>query len=292
MSPDRCGAQNPADMLAGDPELVRAIAAAARGHLVTMTVAPEVVGVQEPGGVIETLVEVGAVPSVGHTDAHWSVTEAAIAVGSAALDGAGVTARSGRLTATHLFNGMRPLHHRDPGPIAACLEAAKRGKVVVELVGDGTHLDPGTVATVFELVGADAIALVTDAMAAAGMPDGSYQLGPMAVVVADGVARLADGTAEGGAIAGGTAHLIDVVRHTVAAGIALPDAVRAASLTPAGVLGRADVGALEAGRRADLVVTDADLTVRAVVRAGRPWPDPGSTRDTPTRATRRSARRI
>ncbi|GAA4834247.1 amidohydrolase family protein [Luteimicrobium xylanilyticum] len=268
LSRDRCGAQNPADMLAGDPKLVRAIADASRGHLVTMTVAPEIAGVQEPGGVIETLVEVGAIPSLGHTDAHWSVTEGAIAVGSAALDGAGATARSSRLTATHLFNGMRPLHHRDPGPIAACLEAAKRGKVVVELVGDGTHLDPGTVATVFELVGADAIALVTDAMAAAGMPDGSYQLGPMAVVVAGGVARLADGSAEGGSIAGGTAHLIDVVRHTVAAGIPLPDAVRAASLTPAGVLGRSDVGALEAGRRADLVVTGPDLAVRSVVRAG------------------------
>ncbi len=268
LSPDRCGAQSPADMLSGDPELVRAIADAARGHLVTMTVAPEITGVQEPGGVIETLVEVGAVPSVGHTDAHWSVTESAIAVGAAALDGAGEAARSPRLTATHLFNGMRPLHHRDPGPVAACLEAAKRGKVVVELVGDGTHLDPGTVATVFELVGADAIALVTDAMAAAGMADGEYQLGPMGVVVADGVARLADGSAQGGAIAGGTAHLLDVVRHTVAAGIPLEDAVRAASLTPAGVLGRSDVGALEAGRRADLLVADGDLRALAVVRAG------------------------
>lgn len=269
LSPDRCGAQNPADMLAGDPELVRAVAEAARGHLVTMTVAPEIAGVQDPGGVVETLVEVGAIPSVGHTDAHWSVTEAAIAVGSAALERAGARARSPRLTATHLFNGMRPLHHRDPGPIAACLEAAKRGKIVVELVGDGTHLDPGTVATVFELVGADAVALVTDAMAAAGMADGAYQLGPMAVVVADGVARLADGSAEGGAIAGGTAHLLDVVRHTVAAGVPLVDAVRAASLTPAGVLGRSDVGALEPGRRADLVVADAALGVRSVVRAGR-----------------------
>ncbi|MFC8731978.1 N-acetylglucosamine-6-phosphate deacetylase [Luteimicrobium sp. NPDC057192] len=270
LSPDRCGAQNPADMLAGDPKLVRAVAEAARGHLVTMTVAPEIEGVQDPGGVIETLVEVGAIPSVGHTDAHWSVTEGAIAVGSAALERAGARARSPRLTATHLFNGMRPLHHRDPGPIAACLEAAKRGKIVVELVGDGTHLDPGTVATVFELVGADAVALVTDAMAAAGMADGAYQLGPMAVVVADGVARLADGSAEGGAIAGGTAHLLDVVRHTVAAGVPLADAVRAASLTPAGVLGRSDVGALEAGRRADLVVTDAALGVQSVVRAGEP----------------------
>jgi N-acetylglucosamine-6-phosphate deacetylase len=269
LSGARCGAQNPDDMLLGDPDLVRELAAAARGHLVTMTVAPEVPGVQGVGGVIDALVEAGAVPSIGHTDAHWTTTTEGIASGRAALVRAGAAARSGRVTATHLFNGMRPLHHRDPGPIAACLAAAARGELVVELVGDGTHLDPGTVATVFDLVGADSVALVTDAMAAAGMPDGEYQLGPMAVVVAHGVARLADPqNPDGGAIAGGTAHLLDVVRCTVEAGVPLVDAVRAASLTPASVLGRADVGALEAGRRADVVVTDGDLRVVEVVRAG------------------------
>uniref|UniRef100_UPI000AAD1C6F amidohydrolase family protein n=1 Tax=Cellulosimicrobium cellulans TaxID=1710 RepID=UPI000AAD1C6F len=108
-------------------------------------------------------------------------------------------------------------------------------------------------------------ALVTDAMAAAGMLDGAYELGPVRVTVADGVARLA----EGGAIAGGTAHLLDVVRETVASGVALVDAVRAASWTPAEVLGLADVGGLVAGRRADVVVTDDALRVRTVWRGGR-----------------------
>jgi len=273
LSAVRCGAQNPHDMLDGDPELVRAIATAARGHLRTMTVAPEVPGVVGPGGVIETLVDVGALPSIGHTDATTEQTEAAIAAGVAALAAAG---RPGaRLTATHLFNGMRPLHHREPGPVAACLAAAARGEMVVELVADGTHLAHGTVRSVVELVGShvgadgtvvgpDAVALVTDAMAAAGMPDGAYELGPMRVTVAGGVARLT----EGGSIAGGTYHLLDVVRETVAAGVPLVDAVRAASWTPAGVLGLDDRGGLVAGRRADVVVTDADLTVRAVLRAG------------------------
>ena len=109
------------------------------------------------------------------------------------------------------------------------------------------------------------IALVTDAMAAAGMPDGEYRLGPMAVRVADGVARIADET---GAIAGGVAHLLDVVRNVVAAGIPLEDAVLAAATVPADVLGRRDLGALAAGRRADLVVTDADLAPLRVLRAG------------------------
>ncbi|MCB7138049.1 N-acetylglucosamine-6-phosphate deacetylase [Cellulosimicrobium marinum] len=272
LSEVRCGAQNPHDMLDGDPALVREIAAAARGHLRTMTVAPEVPGVVGPGGVIETLVEVGALPSIGHTDASTEQTEEAIAAGVAALAAAGRD--SVRLTATHLFNGMRPLHHREPGPIAACLAAAARGEMVVELVADGTHLAHGTTRSVVELVGAhvtdgavagpDAVALVTDAMAAAGMPDGRYDLGPMSVTVADGVARLA----EGGSIAGGTYHLLDVVRETVAAGVALVNAVRAASWTPAGVLGRDDVGGLVPGRRADVVVTDADLRVRRVLRGG------------------------
>ncbi|MBD8080106.1 N-acetylglucosamine-6-phosphate deacetylase [Cellulosimicrobium arenosum] len=273
LSRARCGAQNPHDMLDGDPVLVREIAAAARGHLRTMTVAPEVRGVVGPGGVIETLVEVGALPSIGHTDATTEQTEAAIAAALAALAAAG---RPGaRLTATHLFNGMRPLHHRDPGPIAACLAAAARGQMVVELVADGTHLAHGTVRSVVGLVGAhvdadghvagpDAVALVTDAMAAAGMADGTYELGPVRVAVADGVARLADG----GSIAGGTSHLLDVVREAVAAGVGLVDAVRAASWTPAVVLGLEDVGGLVTGRRADVVRTDADLRVQQVLRAG------------------------
>jgi N-acetylglucosamine-6-phosphate deacetylase len=282
LSEHRCGAQNPADMLTGDPRLVAELARAARGHLVTMTVAPEVPGVADGGpgtdDVLAALVRAGAVPSIGHTDAAAEQVDAAVhrtrtllaggprATAAGGRPGAG---RSPRPTATHLFNGMRPLHHRDPGPIAACLAAAARGELVVELVADGTHLADGTVRSVFDLVGPGSIALVTDAMAAAGMADGDYRLGPMAVRVGEGVARLLaeDGTA--GAIAGGTAHLLDVVRAVVRAGIGLVPAVRAAATTPAEVLGRADLGALLPGRRGDVVVTDGDLSCVAVYRAGR-----------------------
>ena len=267
LSAARCGAQNPGDMIPGDPDLVRAVAVAARGHLVTMTIAPEIDGIRGPGGVIEALAAAGAVPSLGHTDASAEVVDDAVAETRAALATSG--ARSGRPTATHLFNGMRPLHHRDPGPIASCLAAAGRGELVVELIADGAHLAAGTVRAVFDLVGAGSIALVTDAMAAAGMADGTYDLGPMRVRVAGGVARLADGDA----IAGGTAHLLDVVRFTVGAGVPLEVAVRAASGTPAAVLGRRDLGALEAGRRADVVVVDDALAPRAIMRAGE-WVRP------------------
>ncbi|MFC8191794.1 N-acetylglucosamine-6-phosphate deacetylase [Cellulomonas sp. NPDC057328] len=286
LSAARCGAQNPGDMVPGDPDLVREVAAAARGHLVTMTVAPEVPGVADgvvdgvadgvadargadaPDDAVRALVAAGAVPSVGHTDASAEVAGAAI---DRVFDLLATTrgARSGRPTATHLFNGMRPLHHRDPGPVAACLAAAAAGRLVVELVADGTHLAPATVRTVLELVGPDAVALVTDAMAAAGMPDGDYRLGPLAVRVVDGVARTVGPDGAPGAIAGGVAHLLDVVRHVVGAGVPLADAVRSAATTPAAVLGRADVGALVVGRRADLLVTTDDLRPVAVARAGR-----------------------
>ena len=261
LSADRCGAQNPADMQVGDAGLVRRIAEAAGGHLVTMTVAPEVPGAEQA---IEALVDVGAVPSIGHTDASAEQVDEAVDRGFDLL----AARRNGRLTATHLFNGMRPLHHRDPGPIAACLAAAARGELVVELVADGTHLADGTVRSVFDLLGPGSIALVTDAMAAAGMPDGAYRLGPMEVSVADGVARVVEAGGRPGAIAGGVAHLLDVVRNVVAAGIPLEDAVLAAATTPADVLGRRDLGALAAGRRADLVVTDDDLRPVRVLRGG------------------------
>jgi N-acetylglucosamine-6-phosphate deacetylase len=213
---------------------------------------------------MDSLISAGALPSFGHTDASWTQTRTAVADARARLD-ATPGRRSPRPTATHLFNRMRPLTHRDPGPIPVLLAAAGRGDVVVELIGDGTHVAPELVRSIFELVGANNIALVTDAMAAAGMADGAYRLGSLDVTVSGGVARLT----EDGAIAGGTAHLLDVVRTTVAGGVPLRDAVLAASTTPAAVLGDPRIGALEVGRRADVVITDSDLCVVQVLRAGR-----------------------
>lgn len=261
---ERCGAQDPALMVPGDPGLVRDLARVLDGGLVSMTVAPEVPGVLGPGGVVEALVDVGALPSVGHTDASVEAADDALRSARRHLREHGV--RGGLPTVTHLFNGMRPLHHRDPGPVAAALAAAGRGEAVVELVGDGVHVAAGALRAVLASLGPDAVALVSDALAATGAPDGEYPLGTHRVRVRGGEARLV----AGGALAGSTAHLLDVVRATVAAGVPLVEAVRAASTTPARVLGRPDLGALEAGRRGDVVVTDADLRPRGVWRAGRP----------------------
>lgn len=266
LSYERRGAQSPDHLVPGDPGLVRRLVEASRGTLVTMTVAPEVPGVVgPPDDVMAALVAGGALPSVGHTNGTAEQAEAAIA---RAVELLGALPGGRRATATHLFNGMRPLHHREPGPVAACLAAAARGELVVELVADGTHLADATVRMVFDLVGPDSILLVTDAMAAAGLGDGDYRLGPMDVRVADGVARIVQPDGSAGSIAGGVAHLLDVVRSTAGAGVGLVDAVRAASRTPAAVLGLAGVGGLVAGHRADVVVVDDELRPLRVLRGG------------------------
>ncbi len=261
LSVARCGAQDPAHITAGDPELVRELAALAGGALATMTVAPEADGAD---AVIDALAEVGALPSLGHTDGSSARMTRAVERAGAALRRQ--RGRSALPTATHLFNGMRPMHHRDPGPALAALDAAARGQLVVEVIADGAHLDARTVAHVFAIAAEDHVLLVTDAMAAAGMADGHYRLGSLEVTVTAGVATLTGGTS----IAGGTAHLLDVVRFAVTeAGVDLVRAVRAASSVPATVLGQQDrIGSLGAGRRADAVLVDAGLAPVAVLRAG------------------------
>ena len=267
VSVERCGAQDPTYIIDPDAALTRELIELGRGHVVTMTIAPEKPGITGDDGVVAALVDGGALPSFGHTDSEAAPVRAGLADASARIAArlrAGRPVRSARPTATHLFNGMRPMHHRAPGPVPELLAAARRGECVVEMIGDGVHLAPAIVLDVFETLGRESVVLVTDAMAAAGMPDGDYVLGPAAVTVAGGVARLRDG----GAIAGGTAHLIDVVRTTWRGGVDLVDAVYAASCQGAEILGDRSIGALEPGRWADLVVTDAELAPVRVLRRG------------------------
>jgi N-acetylglucosamine-6-phosphate deacetylase len=247
LSPGRPGAQEPRFIIDPDLGLAERLIEAGRGYGSTMTFAPERAGA---GELVELLTMAGIVPSVGHTTADAATARDALRHAAEGL--AGAAGVIGQLpTVTHLFTGMPPLHHREPGPVAASLDAAAAGEAVVELIADGVHLAPETVHMVFELLGPGAIALVTDAMAAAGCADGEYTLGPASVVVRDGVARLAGD----GAIAGGTSTLFDVVRSTVRAGVPLERAVLAATLTPAAVLGLADtVGSLRPGHRADILV--------------------------------------
>jgi N-acetylglucosamine-6-phosphate deacetylase len=213
-----------------------------------MTFAPELPGIDE---VVPVLVENGVVPAVGHTAADATAVE-------------GLLRRLPRSLVTHVFNGMPPLHHRAPGPALGALVAAAAGATRLEVIADGVHVDDRVTAALFALVGAANLVLVTDAMAAAGMPDGEYDLGPQRVRVQDGIARLAGG----GSIAGGTTRLLDIVRRQVGAGLDPVAVVGAASAGPAAALGLDSVGALRPGMRADVVVADDAWRPLRVMVAG------------------------
>ena len=256
LSTVRCGAQDPAALVDADLDLVEALVAAAGGGLLHLTFAPE----RDPSGSLPAaLAGHGVLGALGHTDAdHASCARALNAV----LDGG---ARGGRPLVTHLFNGMPPLHHRAPGPVAAALGAAARGEAVVELIADGVHLDGATVALVFELVGPSGIALVSDAMSASGLAEGDHTLGGRQVQVRGREARLADG----GSLAGGVSTLLEQVRWCVTElGIDLVDAVAAAALTPARALSLTGAGSLTPGSRADVLVVDRGLAPLRVLRHG------------------------
>jgi N-acetylglucosamine-6-phosphate deacetylase len=241
----RCGAQDPASLLAPDPAALDRMLAAGRGHVRQVTIAPELPGAID---LIKRVVDAGAVAAIGHTDATYDQTLAGLEAGA-------------RL-ATHLFNGMRGVHHREPGPVAALLE---HPETVVELVADGVHLHDAVTAMVFRHVGPERVAMITDAMAAAGARDGTYPLGPQMVHVQNGVALL-EGTQ---AIAGSTLTLDSALRRVVSAGVPIVDAVAALSATPARVLGLADeVGALVPGLAANLLILDADLAVEGIMVDG------------------------
>ncbi|MGW2469376.1 N-acetylglucosamine-6-phosphate deacetylase [Streptomyces bauhiniae] len=246
ISPCRKGAHSEALLREPDPAEVRKLVDAARGHAKMVTLATEL-----PGGLdsVRLLAEQGVIAAVGHTDASYEQTVAAIDAGAT--------------VATHLFNAMPPIGHRDPGPITALLED---GRVTVELINDGTHLHPAALQLAFHHAGAERVAFITDAMDAAGSADGRYLLGPLEVEVRGGVARLV----EGGSIAGSTLTLDRAFRRAVTVDrLPVTDVVRALSANPARLLGMADrIGSLEPGKDADLVLLDADFALKGVMRRG------------------------
>lgn len=239
------GAHTAGLLRAPDPASVDLLLEAGRGTIRQVTLAPELPGADDA---IRRFTDAGVVVAVGHTDADAAVAHGAFDAGATVL--------------THAFNGMRGIHHRAPGPVIAAL---RDDRVTIEVIADGVHLDMELVATLFAAAG-DRIALITDAMAAAGAPDGRYELGGLAVTVSHGVARLDDG----GSIAGSTLTQDAAVRGVVAAGVPLTDAVRSATSIPATAIGRPDLGRLDVGGVADAVLLDGKLEVRRVWVAGTP----------------------
>jgi N-acetylglucosamine-6-phosphate deacetylase len=210
---------------------MRELIAAGRGRLRIVTIAPELPGAL---ALIDLLVESGVIAAVGHTDATYEQTVLAF--------------EHGATLATHLFNGMRPMHHREPGPILATLDHG----VACEVINDAVHVHPALVQRVLDVA---PVVLITDAIDATGIGDGNYRLGGKEVVVRDGQARLADS----GSLAGSTVTMAAAVGRALADGASVDVVAAAAAGRPAHLLGVADrLGCIAPGRPARLVLLDAE----------------------------------
>jgi N-acetylglucosamine-6-phosphate deacetylase len=236
VSPARPGALEVHHLRAPDRGELDRLLDAGAGTVRTIVIAPELPGALD---LIAAAASTGVLVALGHTDATYAEALAGI--------------ENGARVVTHLFNAMRPFHHREPGVIGAALADER---VTTELIADGVHVHPAALALAHAAKGARGVALVTDAMQAAGLPDGDYALGARAIVVAGGEARTA-----AGALAGSMLTMDRAVRVAVEeAGIPLMDALTMASATPAALLGLGDsAGRIAPGARADLVVLDAQL---------------------------------
>jgi N-acetylglucosamine-6-phosphate deacetylase len=233
LSPSRLGTHRRDGRRDPDPALLERLLAA--GPVRLMTLAPELPGALE---LIDLLHSRGVVVSLGHTDATAAQAHAAFDRGVRAV--------------THVFNAMRPLAHRDPGVVGAALA---RPDVVVQAIVDGVHLDPDIVRLLWRAA-AGRLSLVTDAIAGAGLGDGTYALGEIEIVVADDVVRSEDGM-----LAGSALTMVEAVRNLVALDVPLEGALEAATSVPARVLDAPDLGRLVPGGPADIVVLDDALEV-------------------------------
>ena len=240
LSPARLGTHSLAGRRDPDEALLGRLLDAGPVRLVTL--APELPGALE---LVDALLLRGITVSLGHSDA--TAAEAAAAF------------ERGVRTVTHVFNAMRPLAHRDPGIVGAAL---LRPDVVLQAIVDGIHLDPDIVRLLWRIA-AGRIALVTDAIAGAGVGDGIYALGETEIVVADDVV-----TREDGVLAGSALTMAQAVRNLAELGVPLERALEAASTVPARVLGRADIGRLVPGGPADVVVIDDGLEVVQTIVGG------------------------
>jgi N-acetylglucosamine-6-phosphate deacetylase len=240
----RPGVHPPADLLPPTMALFGRFWQAARGNIRMMTIAPELEGARE---VIAEAAKRGVCVSMGHSDADLEATRAGLAAGAR--------------HATHIFNAMRPLHHREPGIVG---EVLTNPELTADLVADGIHLHPSIVQLVLAAKGKENTVLITDAISATGMPDGRYPLGPFEVEVKDGKALY------NGHLAGSILTLDLAVRNVMQfANWDLQQALRTATLNPARVASLPHRGRLEAGARADLVVLSPSGEVRSTIIGGR-----------------------
>jgi N-acetylglucosamine-6-phosphate deacetylase len=246
VSPKRRGALPASWVRAPNLEELTALSDASDGSIKLLTLAPEIAGADQ---LMQRAMDEWIVTSVGHTDATYEEAERAFGAGASHL--------------THAYNGMRPFHHRDPGPALAAINAPH---VTLELIADGVHLHPATVTATVRAAGCERIALITDGVPPAGLEAGSYPIGHEEAELRRARVALADGT-----IAGSAATMDEVVRNIVAwQAASLADAVRMASTVPARVLGLSESkGRVAPGYDADLVALDGQLRVALTWVGGR-----------------------
>ena len=252
LSASQPGAHEPSLLRAPDPESVDRLVEAGRGCLRLVTLAPELRGGLDA---VRRFVAAGVHVAVGHTTADDAMLVRALEAGAD--------------VGTHVFNAMPPVHHRKPGPVPRLLTDTR---VAAELIADGFHVAPEVLRMAMGAAGPDGVVLVTDAMVAAGMPDGPYALGGLDVRVTDGQARLVGTDGEPGAIAGST--LTTGRAFGLVAGLTgdLAVASRFASTNAARHYGL-DAGTVQAGGPADLCLVDDTGALQRVMRRGR-WLEP------------------
>lgn len=248
ISPKWPGAQNPQFIVPPNLEWMKEWMGRYPGLIRLLTLAPETEGAFE---VIEWVTGQGAVCAAGHTDADYdTILEAA---------------NRGLSHAVHTFNAMTPLHHRNPGTAGAVLT---EDRICAEIIADGHHVHPACIQLLARMKTAENLLLITDAISAAGLGNGDYELGGLKVVVQDGVARLK----EGNSLAGSTLTMIDAFRFVVnKVGLSVEEASRLASGNPARQLGISDsTGSIANGKLADLLLVTPDLRIERVWVAGNP----------------------
>lgn len=248
LSPAKRGAHDADRLIHPDPELMEELLDAGGGAVSMITIAPELPGALEA---IDQLVRRGVIAAVGHTDADHPMIMKAI--------------DHGARVATHLFNAMRPIHHRAPGPVPALLTDPR---VVVELIPDGVHLADSVLVMAIAAAGPERVAIITDAILATGMSDGRYALGGLSVDVADERARIVETDGSLGSIAGSTLTMAESFTRLIGLGFGHQDVAQLTATTPARVHGLDSVGALTLGRRADLCVVDDDGRLLRVMVGG------------------------
>lgn len=245
-NPCKKGAQAEENLRNPDYEMFQRLNRESGNAVKVVAVAPELPGAME---FIQKASQ-DCVVTIAHTEADFDCAQKAI--------------ENGARQTTHTFNAMPPFLHRAPGVIGAALD---NEQVKLELICDGIHLHPSVIRMLFKAAGPERLLLISDSMAAAGMPDGQYELGGQAVFVRDGKATLSSGT-----IAGSSTNLMQCVRNCVKFGIPLAQVAQAASLTPAKVIGLdGEIGSIEIGKWADLVWTDRALNLQKVYLKGEPF---------------------